>query len=331
MVGSDVQSSLKDAQSQRRDGEVDQRAAKSAINRLGGKLDELAVDTNLLEHQDIIEKLTREVGGYDQNEEDLPGLKAKVSTLERALDQLRRRLPDGCPLTEEGLSGLAVNQEQQIRQLTASRAKVDGDFKHAVNEFEETKNALESRSKELERLDEPTDVITLVEAIARIRKAGDIEANRTDTIANLEAIDRKLASKLTRLGLREADPRAIAAIAVPTIETIRRRRDEFETLAGAIARLEDHIEELESQQDETNEELAQLLRSKNPLTIDDLLASRSIRDEGWRLIRGIWLGESGDVDCEPTWADGRPLQDAYESAVRAPTTWPTACTEKLAR
>ncbi len=317
MVGSDVQSSLKDAQSQRRDGEVDQRAAKSAINRLGGKLDELAVDTNLLEHQDIIERLTRKVGGYDQNEEDLPGLKAKVSTLERALDQLRRRLPDGCPLTEEGLSGLAVNQEQQIRQLTASRAKVEGDFKYAVDEFEETKNALESRSKELERLDEPTDVITLVEAIARIRKAGYIEANRTDTIANLEAIDRKLASKLTRLGLREADPRAIAAIAVPTIETIRRHRDEFETLAGAIARLEDQIEELESQQDETNEELAQLLRSKNPLTIDDLLASRSSRDEGWRLIRGIWLGESGDVDCEPTWADGRPLQDAYESAVKS--------------
>ncbi|MCP3975338.1 MAG: AAA family ATPase [bacterium] len=315
LVGSDVRSRLEEAQNQRKEGESAQRATKSAIERLDEKLDELAIDTKLLEQQEIVEKLTRETGGYDQNEEDLPGLQARASTLERELGQLRTRLPEGGPLTDEGRSGLKVNQEQQIRQLAASRSELDNDLKHAVDEVEETKNSLETLSEELGGLDDLTDVVALVEVIARIRKAGDLEATRTDTIRNLEAIDRKVASQLAALGLSGVDTRAVDVIAVPTLEAIRRVRDEFETRAGTITRLEEQIEGLESQQDEADEELAQLLRSEEPLTTDDLSASRSNRDEGWRLIRGTWLGESNDVDGVSAWADGRPLQDAYEAAV----------------
>ena len=74
---------------------------------------------------------------------------------------------------------------------------------------------------ELSKLDEPTDVAALMEVIARIRKAAT-SVTWTETSRKLADLDAELTGQLATLGLTKADSRAVDAIAVPSVELIRR-------------------------------------------------------------------------------------------------------------
>lgn len=316
LVKAHIRSDLEEAARKGTDGEAAHRAAVAAIERLDKKLANLEIDTNLLEQQETIESLTRQSGGYDQNETDLPGLQARANTAERELTQLRKRLPDRSPADDGALSGLTVDEEQQIRRLMADSIKLDNDLKHAFADVDDTTISLGTLRDELNDLDEPADVATLAKVTARVRKAGDLEDIRTNKVRSLESIDHTLSSELAWLGLGDVDRRAVDALAVPAIEIIRRHRSEFGKRADDISRLEEQIDQIQSRRGAADDDLAQLLRSEEPPSIDDLSTSRSHRDEGWHLIRITWLGEPEDrPDMLATWSGGQPLQDAYEAAV----------------
>ncbi len=307
---------LGEAQAKRNDGEAARRAAQAAIGRLDRKLSELSIDSTLLGQRDAIDQFRAESGSYRQNLEDLPGLVARAASLERDLDLLGRRLPDGCPVDHDGQSGLTVDQEERIRHLAEQHPELKAALEHASDQATETKSSLDAISEKLAALDEPVDVDTLVTVTARVRKAGDLEAVQTEMSHELETIDAALASDIGKLGLGDIDPRAVDAVAEPSVGTIRQFRDEFAKLAGAVARLEEEIKDLESQHDDARCELAELLRVEQPLKPDDLTVARTRRDEGWLLVRGVWLEKSVDPEAVSAWSDGGLLVDAYEAAVK---------------
>ena len=316
LVETHVRSDLEEAARKGIDGESAHGVAAATIERLDKKLANLEIDTTLLEQQETIENLTRQSGGYDQNETDLPGLQAKASAVERELTQVRKRLPEGS-LADDGVrSGTTVDEEEQIRWLMADSTQLDSDLKHALADVDDTAISLETLRDEFNSLDEPADVAALAKVTARVRKVGDLEDIRTNKVRSLASIDHTLSSELAGLGLGDVDRRTVNSLAVPTIEVIRRCRGEFDGRANDISRLEEHLEQVSSRRGADSDELAQLLRIEEPLSTDDLSASRSHRDDGWRLIRSAWLGEPEDhPDVSATWSDGQPLQDAYEASV----------------
>jgi uncharacterized protein YhaN len=315
LVDVEMRSQLEEAKARQQEGESARRAAEAAIERLNEKLADLKIDTVLLDQQEKIERLTRQTGGYDQNEEDLPGLKVKAATLRRELEQLRKKLPAHCPLDDNGRSALTVDQEERIGRLAADRTTLTADQKHAAEAAGETATTLAAQQAGLAKLDEPADVAALVEVIARIRKAGDLEVSHTDTARKLTDLDAELAGRLAALGLTAADSRAVDAVAVPTLDLIRRTRTGAETRSASIASLDQKIDSGDAQLVAITEKLAQLLRSEEPPTTDDLTDSRARRDEGWHLIRGAWLDDAQDEEATNAWSAGRPLPDAYEAAV----------------
>jgi predicted nucleic acid-binding Zn-ribbon protein len=306
---------LDEARAQGNDGDSQRRAAQAAIDRLERKLSELSIDSTLLEQRDVIDHLQAGSGGYRQNVGDLPGLVVRAGTLERDLEELRRRLPDGCPLDPDGQSGLTVDQEERIRQLAETRPKLEARLEHATEQVTETTSSLDALRAELGALDAPADVKALVEVATRVRKAGDLEATRTDTAGRLQTVDATLANAMGTLRLDGVDPRAVDAVAVPAVETIRQLHAEFDKLTGTIAQLEDQVAGFDSQRNRTAAELAELLTAEHPPREDDLVAARARRDEGWRLVRGVWIDGSADPEAVETWSNGESLENAYEAAV----------------
>ena len=315
LVDVDLRSQLEKAKDRRQTGESARRAAEAAIERLDEKLADLKIDTVLLDQQEKIEKLTLQTGGYDQNEADLPGLRVKAATLGRDLEQLRKKLPAGCLLDDNGRSTLTVDQEERISGLVASRFTLAADHKHAADASTETASTLAAQRAELAKLDEPADVTALIKVTARIRKAGDLEANRTTTARQLTNLDAELTGRLATLGLTLADSRAVDAVAVPSLDLIRITRSDADTLSASIASVEHKIDSGDTQLVAITEELAQLLRSEEPPTTSDLADSRARRDEGWHLIRGVWLDDAPEKPATNAWSEGRSLPDAYEAAV----------------
>ncbi len=315
LVDLEMRSQLEEAKARQQEGDSARRAAEATVKRLNQKLADLKVDTVLLDQEDKIEKLTRQTGGYDQNEEDLPGLKTKAATLERELEQLRKKLPAGCPLDDNGRSALTVDQEKRIGDLAAACTTLASDHKHAAEASGETATTLAAQRAELAELDEPADVAALVKVTARIRKAGDLEATRTETARQLTDLDAELTGGLATLGLTETDSRAVDALAVPSLDLIRHTRADADARSASITSLDKKIDSGDTQLVAITEQLAQLLRSEEPPTTDDLADSRAHRDKGWHLIRGAWLDDAQEEEATNAWSAGRPLPDAYEAAV----------------
>ncbi|MBK7322590.1 MAG: AAA family ATPase [Candidatus Microthrix sp.] len=315
LVDVEMRSQLEEAKTRRSEGESDLRATKAAIERLDEKLSDLKIDTNLLDQQEKVEKLTSQTGGYEEKEEDLPGLKVRATTIRRELEQLGKKLPAACPLDDSGQSALTVDQQERIRELATARTSLDSDQNHASKALEEAITTLTVQQAELSKLDEPTDVAALMEVIARIRKAGDLEATRTETSRKLADLDAELTGQLATLGLTNADSRAVDAIAVPSLELIRRTRDDTDARSATMSSVDHRIGSCDARLAALTEELAQLLRSEEPPTADDLTDSRARRDAGWNLIRGAWLDGAQDKAASDLWSAGRPLPEAYEAAV----------------
>jgi len=315
LVDVEMRSQLEEAKARQQEGESARRSAEAAIERLNEKLADLKIDTVLLDQQEKIERLTRQTGGYDQNEQDLPGLKVRAATLGRELVQLLKKLPARCPLDDNGRSALTVDQEERIGRLAADHTTLAADQKHAADAAGETATTLAAQRAELAKLDEPADVAALVEVTARIRKAGDLEATRTETARILTGLDAELTSRLATLGLTSADSRAVDAVAVPSLVLIRRTRADADFRSASISSVDQKIDSGDTQLGAITEELAQLLASEEPPTTDDLADSRAHRNKGWHLIRGAWLDDQHEQDATNAWSAGRPLPDAYEAAV----------------
>jgi uncharacterized protein YhaN len=306
---------LASAREQRKQGEADRQSAQAAIDRLNRQLTGLSIDTALLEQATAIEQLQTASGGYEQNQEDLPGLRGRAEQRETELEDLRRRLSAEVPLDEQGRARLTVDQEANISQLTEARTKLDSRLEHAVDDQEEADAELASRLRALATRDEPADVSALVEISARIRKAGDLEQTRTDAARRLSDLEAEVVARLADLGLSGVEPRTVDAQIVPSLGSIKRLREQDADRIKAIAGEALEIKKLEAKQAETGQELDELLRTDQPPTAADLEASRTHRDTGWRLVRGAWLGGAvDDVDAD-SWSDGKPLPDAYEGAV----------------
>ena len=315
LVDVEMRSQLEEAKTRRSEGESDLRATKAAIERLDEKLSDLKIDTNLLDQQEKVEKLTSQTGGYEEKEEDLPGLKVRATTIRRELEQLGKKLPAACPLDDSGQSALTVDQQERIRELATARTSLDSDQNHASKALEEAITTLTVQQAELSKLDKPTDVAALMEVIARIRKTGDLDATRTETSRKLADLDAELTGQLATLGLTNADSRAVDAIAVPSLELIRRTRDDAEARSATMKSVDQKMGSCDTRLAALTEELAQLLRSEEPPTADDLTDSRARRDAGWNLIRGAWLDGAQDKAASDLWSAGRPLPEAYEAAV----------------
>ena len=95
-----------------------------------------------------------------------------------------------------------------------------------------TTSSLDALRAELGALAEPADVKALVEVTARVRGAGDLEAQRTDAARRLEVIGVNLTNAVGALGLGGTDPRAVDTVAAPAVKTIGELRGEFEKLTG---------------------------------------------------------------------------------------------------
>jgi len=310
-----LRAQLDQSKSMLQQGDSERRSAEAAISRQNAKLAGLQIDSRFLEQQDKIEKLTIQTGGYEQNEQDTPGLKVKAEALDRELKQLRKKLPSGAPIDKNSRLLLTVDQQERILSLTATQSTLDSDHQHAVLAARQAEQILAEQQTDLAKLEQPADVAAVVTVAARIRRAGDLESTRSELARELADLEASLVGNLASLGLVVANNRAVDALAVPSLEVIRDCGRSAVAHRAALVSIEQTIDDGVTKRAGAESELEQLLRSEQPPTAQDLASSRSRRDQGWQLIRSAWLDGDNDSAASLSWTEGRPLPEVYEAAV----------------
>ena len=281
------------------------------VDRFAKQLAELPSGTDGIEAAGDIEALHQALGAYRAHKKQLVDLNGKC-----AIGKER--------LTAEMKSLDFAGNVDAIDDLRVSRVTMVGCQEDAIA-WQHAGDALEAHHaqtlglkrkvgaavKVLSEL-QAVDQTALKSALLRVVSLTD----QRNEIITLETNVLKQASEAQRLhGLLRGAPSdldATAALSVPSKSTVRRFRDLLEAQERAVSRLEEQLQEGQSDLADLQTALDQLHAQEGALpSLDALKDARAHRDAGWERVVSEWKdGEESD-----SWSGTSRLEDAYPKAV----------------
>lgn len=284
--------------------EAHDRAAATRT-RLAAEVGRITVPTTVLDAAEGIESLVRGTDRYGTDTEHLPRRRAQheqaLHAVHEQLARLGKAADDDTVVAESDL----VELEHLAREHTA----LETSERAAASEVERATTRVAEARAQVAALPQPVDVEPLARALERARTKLDAARSLPALQAESAAAAAQLDGTAARLGLGGLDRGGVESLAVPAssdVEAERTRRQQHRFQLGTLEEERDRLETDSAALHRQIEEMA--TGTPDP---ERLHATRAHRDAGWRAVRASV--EAGDAD--PSWAQGRPLLDAYEDAV----------------
>jgi hypothetical protein len=284
------------------------------VEGLDKRLGNVGTDELLLSRSREIEQLSEELGGIRQNLKDLPSLNKQVGDLERQLGGLFRRVPKDCRTDVNGLPTITDVELSRVERLGDAWAKIHHALVSSRLSRDELKSTLGRNNEDRDALPAPTDISNLRVAVARIRAAGQLELTfegyRQQAADMQTKVDATIHSLGLNIGARECDK-----LGVPSVARVNEVAQRVAEARAAVTEALGETRRIDGELAEIANQLAGLIRLSDPPSIEELYRARACRDEGWRLVREVWL-EDASLDAQvEAWSDGQALDRAYEAAV----------------
>ena len=286
----------------------------TALAALNPKLEGLIVDEQLIAQSGSINDLNQQVGTLSMNSNDLPSLNKQVGDLERALEGLLRKVPDGCRRDSSGMPDLTAVESSSVKRLVARRNLLEPALETARSALAESERQLSIDESNLTSLREPADVVNLTAAIARIRQKGQLEVGIEKLHAEAERVVATISAELASVRMREA-PRNADAIPIPDSASVHDIDSAVATAHNELEAAKTELDRLRSERGKAEGDLQSLIREADPPSSAELAAERKRRNDGWQLVRAAWLGPASARNEMETWTSGEPLDQAYEASV----------------
>ncbi|CAG4934160.1 unnamed protein product [Acidithrix sp. C25] len=290
------------------------------LEKLDMRLAEIDVDEPLLSRSEEIEHLSEQLGGIRQNLKDLPSLNKQVGDLERELEVLFRRVPKNCRRDDKAMPVISDVERSQIQRLGEAWPKIDDALVGARLSRDEIKVTLSRNMDDRDLLPEASDISNLRVALARIREAGQLELSLEGYRQQIIGLETKINSSIASLGLT-ISPRECDKLSLPSLARVNDVAQHVMQANAALAEALGEGRRIDAELAKIKDDLEGLIQRKDPPSIEELSLARAHRDEGWALVRQVWLeGEAIESQAQAqaqaqVWSDGQSLDRAYEAAV----------------
>ena len=290
--------------------------AEAKLSRLKEESETLNVCNELLDNEEAILAIHKELGAAETAIKDRPQQDGKRRLLRNEAEQLLKGVrPD-----------LGIDDSDQLRPLINNKKWISGlAQKHSLlNQKKETAEATlrdvedeqETIKKELgEQAQSNLDLSELKAAAAAARKAGNLEQRLTDSQKRASDGEAACEDGLSRLGRFSGTIEALSKIAMPVSETLDRFERQSDELTENKRDYGRRRKELEEEQKQAEQNLKVLLLTSNVPTILELEGARSVRNTGWNLIKRKYIEE---IDVEKDiaeFASDSDLPTFYEHKV----------------
>ena len=289
---------------------------ENKLSRLKEESATLNVSDELLDNEEAILAIHKELGAVEKTIKDRPQQDGKRRLLRNEAEQLLKGVR----------SDLGIDDSDQLRPLTNNKKWISGlAQKHSLlNQKKENAEAAlrdvederETIKKDLdEQAQSNLDLRELKAAVAATRKAGDLEQRLADSQKRASEEEAACESELSRLGRFTGTIEALSKIAMPVSETLDRPERQFDDLTENISNYDRRQKELEEEQKQAEQDLKALLLTSEVPTILELEGVRSLRNTGWNLIKRKYIEE---IDVEKDVAEFASVSDLptfYEQKV----------------
>ena len=303
-------------QSELRNLEKSLKRAETKLKELRSEAGGLSVRSELLENQETIESLYKELGAVEQAMRDRPKQEGKRTALQdEASNHLKSIRPEFDLKAAEELRTL-LNNRQWLAGLAKQHALLVQKEEQEAEAVRDLDGKLQQQIEQQKALGlAGADVSELKSAVSLVRLEGDIEGRQDDDARRAESERQVCIRDLARLGRFDGTMEELARLAFPVSETLDDFDRRLKSLNERSRERDSKQEEISGEIEQIERELAELLSSGDVPSVQDLEVSRGLREDCWKLVRRKYV-DAEDLENE---ADGlleiEDLPSAYEQRV----------------
>lgn len=289
------------------------------VERQDQKLEAAASDPAVLDQAEAIAGMTEGLKQYlTRMNEEIPSIQEQFNALERETESLLEEISLGTERDRHALSRIPFVDVQRVEIFFEAWNAMRQERELAVREVDARAAELAQTDRALMALGPILDAAALESVMLRVREGGDIDQYIVQDTAAIDERREALVQLLRRQSVWQGSLKDLSALPVPMPETL----DAFERSWREREQCQDQwdreIERLGQERERVAHELGELERLGPVPDEKDVASARSHRDWGWRLVKDAWLSAGPeDPAAEEAFANGRPLPEAYESAVKA--------------
>jgi len=290
--------------------------AEAKLARLKEDSGKINIKSELLECEEEILALYKEIGGVEKAIQDRPQQDAKRRLLRNEAEQLIKGIRPDLTVADADQLRPLTNNKKWIADLARQHSLLKQKQENTEGTVRDIEDEQSTIKKELvARAESSLDLVELKAAVAAARKAGDLEQRLDEAKKRASKDNEDCQNEFSRLGRFSGTVDTLLRTAMPLPETLDVFEKKFDALsekAKDLARIKnDLIEERKQAEQDLN---ALLLQSDAP-TIAELEDSRTVRDTGWHLIKRKYI-EKLDTEKEiAAYAPDSDLPALYEQKV----------------
>ena len=244
----------------------------------------LDFDSGLLDRDEPIEEIYRELGSQRKAAKDRLALETRRNTLLGEAKEILRSLREDLALEQAERLRIKKNEAVKIQELGTRYERIITRIEDARDKLPALSREITDIKKDIEALDAPPAVEELRAAVAQAVEFAPLEKHNRAEQVDIITVRETIALEQSRLELGHHHTDALEGLAVPSADTVMVFEERFdllerriEDLRGDIATTRRHLQEVE-RQIETHR-----LEREVP-TEEDLQAAREKRDRGWQII-----------------------------------------------
>lgn len=290
--------------------------AKAKLSRLKEESESLNVRNELLDNEEAILTIHKELGAVEKTIKDRPQQDGKRRLLRNEAELLLKAVRPNIDLNSADQLRPLLNNKKWISGLAQKHGLLNQKEEKAEATLRDVEAKQESIKKELgEQSQSDLDLSELKAAVAAARKAGDLEQRLTDSQKRASEDNAACESELSRLGRFSGTIEALSKVAMPVSETLDAFERQLDEPSEKIRDYSRKQKELEEEQKQAEQDLKALLLTSDVPTILELEESRTVRNTGWNLIKRKYIEE---IDVEKDITEFSPDSDLptlYEQKV----------------
>lgn len=301
---------------------AEDKFAAERRQQLTTELQNIRVPQELIDHGLALDELSTQLGSHSKAQRDLPSLcDQRDGCLRLARERLAELRPD-LPLDEAGALKLTKAQRMAIQNLGNRHAALTAEVKQVEAELQNQLREIAQCQAQLARLAPARDTTSLRAALSRVAGQGQLEKELADALKHFQANERQAAIDLSTLPLWSGQLDDLEQLSVPGLETIDTHDDSLKATAKEAERLREALAQHEADLAAIRQELERLRLAEGQVPSEaDLMRIRTLREQGWQLVKRAWLDKKKEADEIAAFAAqlqfGADLPTAYELSVRS--------------
>lgn len=288
--------------------DADIQRHQAVIVEAQAELEKIQVDHQLLSLASDINDLNERRLQYRAHRTDIVKRQEELRLeLQRAREKASGLGWTCTTIDEIGSRVPAQGIRSRLNRLLKGRGSLINHRQTAEDNLQKRQQEIAAFKETLKGLGSDTVNPTLMSAVDQALKIGDYDEALLEFDARLQQLGDEIESALAELGAWRSPPEALASMSVPDLAAVQDVLNEQRADAAEEKSLRSALDAKKAECDRTRVELEQLVRTFQPISIDQVVEARASRDSRWSAIKASpheLLALAPDYEHNVSQADG---------------------------